>query len=147
MDERHRQQEAARDDMSEAKRDEARAEAWLEDAMWREEEAETETETETEAGGFPPWMRPWGKRRRPPNNNYPYDPYDPPPRRHHYREREYTSGWWIVFWVFLAIIILALLTPSVGSGVSVIGSSFTAVLGLVILSLAVWKVVDLIRYR
>lgn len=140
MDERHRQQEAARDDMREAKRDEAQAEAWLEDAMWREEEAEAE------GGGFPPWMGPWGKQRRPPNN-YPYDPYDPPPRRHQYRDRGYTSGWWIVFWVFLAIVILALLTPSVGTGVSVIGSSFTAVLGLVILGLAVWKVVDLIRYR
>jgi hypothetical protein len=138
MDEKHRHQEAARDDMREAKRDEAHAEAWLEDAIWHEEEAEAESP------GFPPWMGPWGKRKRPPN--YPYDPYDPP-RRQPRREREYTSGWWIVFWVFLAIILLALLTPSVGTGVSVIGSSFTAVLGLVILFLAVWKVVDLIRYR
>lgn len=137
MDEKHQQKQ------------ERAEQAWAPDNLWQEEPPQR---GRGGPGLFPPW---WprggggGGRVGPPPPAEPVEPEAPywDYYRWRRRDRDTTSGWWIFFWIFMGIILLALLMPSVGGGVSVIGSSFTAVLGLVILFLAIWKVIDLIRYR
>ncbi|HKR63142.1 MAG TPA: hypothetical protein VJZ00_05365 [Thermoanaerobaculia bacterium] len=118
---------------------------WVDETVFEEPDPFCEPEGAAGPVPGPGWMPPWGwgpppwKRRRdwcPPG-------YYPP--RGYYRRRESSSVWWVFLWVFLGIILIAMLTPSVGYGVSTAGGGFAAIFGIVILGLAIWKVVDLIR--
>lgn len=76
----------------------------------------------------------------PPPQPPPWYPYLPP----YFGYQKPVSGWMIALWVILGILGLLLLIPIFKYGLYIFGGSCSAVIGVAVIVLATWKLVDLL---